>query len=360
MKNIYQIATNVTLESGGQRTAVVNLNDYLNSENRFSSLILTNEKEKSDSFIEYHPGRFGFWSYTPGIKNHIQKHFSEIDIMHLHGVWRHTQYIASKMANKTDIPYVLTPHGMLQPWYLETKKLKKSIYLNLLLKNILLRSKVLHAITPLEKENLYRLVGHKNIVEIPNFIHYTALPDLLPYAPQEEYLLFLSRIHPGKGLDILLQAMSLIDNKKIKLKIVGTPNSYSDTLKKLARNLGIENQIEFTGAIFGNEKYALYANAKAFVAPSYSEAIGMVNLEAATCKTPVITTYNTGINSEWNKNGGILINPQVTELKKAINDAISWSPEERLQRGKQLSDYVINNYSWEKKGSMWDDLYNSL
>lgn len=86
----------------------------------------------------------------------------------------------------------------------------------------------------------------------------------------------------------------------------------------------------------------------------------MVNLEAAMCKTPVITTYNSGINPDWNKNGGLMINPEVSELVTALEEACQWSTAERIDRGIQLSNYVLNQYSWERKGHLWDDFYNSI
>lgn len=360
MKKIYQIATNVSLESGGQRTAVVNIHNYINKNKQFSSSILTNEKEEIDPFIHLPSDKFVFWNYSSELKKYLTANIKSADTMHLHGVFMHTQYASSKFALKNNIQYVITPHGMLEPWYLKDKRLKKQVYLTLLLKKILAQSKLIHAITPYEKENLYQISGHKNIIEIPNFINYSELPNNLVYNPNEEYLLFLSRIHPGKGLDILLKAMSKIENKKIKIKIVGAENSYSDVLKKIAFDLGIQSRIEFIGAVYGDEKYTLFANAKAFIAPSYSEAIGMVNLEAAICKTPVVTTFNTGINPQWNQSGGIMINPNSEELTTAINDVVNWSVEERNQRGLELSNFVIDNYSWEKKGRMWEELYSSI
>lgn len=360
MKNIFHLATDVSLASGGQRTAVTNLNDYLNSTDDFESFILTNHKEEKDNFTEFRPRMVGFWSYTPDIKWYIEENSRKIDILHLHGVWLHTQYIGFKMSKKHDIPSVLTPHGMLQPWYLKTKKFKKKLYLDFILKEILKGTTALHSITPLETSHLYSLSRHTNIVEIPNLLHFSNIPDDIKYEPEENYLLYLSRIHPGKGLDILFNAIAKIDNKKIKLKIVGLENSYSEKLKKHAEKLSILHRIEFTGAVFGAEKWKIFANAKAFVAPSYSEAIGMVNLEAAACKTPVITTYNTGIHDDWNKNGGILINPIEHELIEAINTITSWNELERIDRGKQLADFANKNYSWEQKGYLWNQLYDNL
>ncbi len=357
MKKIFQIAESVSLESGGLRTVLVNLNNHIKTH---TSVILTNNKEKEDVYLDFPSTKFNFWSYSDELTKYLSSNTSEIDILHLHGVFMHAHYTSSRIAQNNNIPYIVSPHGMLEPWHLKDKQLKKSVYLKLFLNSLLAKSKIIHAITPFEKENLYKLTGHKNIIEIPNFIHYSKLPNDLSYNPEEEYLLFLSRLHSKKGLDILIQSMSQIENKKIKLKIVGTENSYSNDLKKLSKKLGVEHRIDFLGSIYGNEKYNLFANAKAFVAPSYSEAIGMVNLEAAACKTPVITSFNTGISPEWNNNGGIMIKPSTEQLTSALNIAANWTVDERMQRGKQLSDFVMNNYSWEKKGYLWDELYNSI
>lgn len=360
MKSIYHIAESVTFESGGLRTVVENLDNYINKETDYASVVVVNHKEKTDPYLDFPTERLRFWNYSSAFKNHLSDNVAAIDLLHIHGVFMHAHYATSKLSGKHQIPYVVTPHGMLEPWHLNDKRLKKKIYLALLLNDILAKSKILHAITPSEKDNLYKLCKHRNIVEIPNFIHYSELPQNLGHDPQEDYLLFLSRIHPKKGLDILLQSMSEITNKTIKLKIVGTQNSYAEELKKTASKLGIDNRIEFVGGVYGDEKYKLFANARAFVAPSYSEAIGMVNLEAAACKTPVITSFETGISPEWNNNGGIMINPKADELTSAINQVTQWTAAERNERGIALSDFVVQNYSWEKKGHLWKELYDAL
>lgn len=360
MKKIYQIAESVTLESGGVRTVLENLNNYLNAGENFSSYILANQKEANDLHYHLPSDKFKFWGYSSELKKFLIDNIKKDNLVHLHGVFMHAQYASSRFAQKNNMPYIITPHGMLEPWHLKDKQLKKKIYLTLLLNSILSNAQIIHAITPFEKDNLYKLTGHKNIIEIPNFIKFSDLPKLPDYNPKEEYLLFLSRLHPKKGLDILIESMGSIQNKKIKLKIVGTENSYSDALKKVIAKSGLENRIEFLGGVFGDKKFELFANAKAFVAPSYSEAIGMVNLEAAACKTPVITTFETGISPKWNANGGLMINPNVEELTQAINAVTSWSDAERFSRGESLSNFVLMNYSWEKRGVLWDELYSSL
>lgn len=360
MKNIYHLSENTSNTSGGLRPVIVNLDNYLNNNSLFTSSVITNYKEENDKFQEFVPSKLKAWNYAPELKDYILSQLSNIDIFHLHGTFMHTQFIGSKIALANNRPYVLTPHGMLEPWHLNDKKFKKSIYMSLFLERMLRKANLLHAITPIEKENLYHLTGHKNIFEIPNLI-YTSNFQLETFKKTDEnYLLFLSRIHPKKGLDILVEAMSKIEDKKIKLKVVGHENDYSNELKRKCASLQIENRIEFLGGVYGEEKYSLFKNARAFILPSYTEAIGMVNLEAAICETPVLTTYSTGIKHDWSKNGGILINSNVEELTKALNEITSWTEREIIDRGSMLKNYVIANYSWEKKGPLWDEFYNSI
>jgi len=86
----------------------------------------------------------------------------------------------------------------------------------------------------------------------------------------------------------------------------------------------------------------------------------MVNLEAGVLETPVITTYQTGLYTEWNENGGVLINSNVGELSKALSDAIQWSDSERDDRGKKLKKFIIEQYSWERNIYKWIEIYRSL
>lgn len=356
MKDIYHITENISNSSGGVRTILKLLHENLVN-NKINSKIITTCKEPEDAFTEFKSDKA--WYYNTHIKSHL-KTLSDNAIFHLHGVYTYNQYVASEIAKKKNIPYLITPHGMLEPWILEKNPIKKGLYLKLILNNILEKATVLHAITPLEKENLFKLTKHRNIVEIPNLIDFNNIPKNLNYNPKEDYFVFVGRIDSKKGIEIIIEALKIINNSNIKLKIIGVENKYSEYLKELIKKRDLVNNIDFLGGIFGDEKYDLIANARALLAPSYSEAIGMVNLEAAACKTPVITTFQTGLKKEWGGNGGILINPNVSELKNAIIESYNWNNSERIERGKNLYEFTQNNYSWDKKAWLWHELYESL
>ena len=125
----------------------------------------------------------------------------------------------------------------------------------------------------------------------------------------------------------------------------------------MAEELNIEERIEFLGLVKGDEKIKLIKNAISLVAPSFSEVVGMVNLEAAILKTVVITSRQTGINPKWNENGGLLINPNVIEVTTALEKVLSWSDNERIINGEKLYKFVKLNYSWSNRFQDWMKIY---
>ena len=107
----------------------------------------------------------------------------------------------------------------------------------------------------------------------------------------------------------------------------------------------------------GEQKENIIKKVWVMASPTYSDVIGMVNLEAASLKTPMITTFTTGLKPEWNLNGGRLIHATIDELSEVLSEALNWSLEERNAQGILLYNYVKNEYSWEKKLKDWELLY---
>jgi glycosyltransferase involved in cell wall biosynthesis len=121
----------------------------------------------------------------------------------------------------------------------------------------------------------------------------------------------------------------------------------------------MEDKVIFTGAVFGAQKIALFRHAWAFWAPSQTEVMGLVNLEAASAQVPVITTHETGLD-DWEEGGGLLVHPRVEELRRALKEVVSWGESERRDRGQKLRQLVERRYSWQAVGPQWLELYKSL
>lgn len=345
--------------SGGLRTVVSDLHHNLTNHDIDSHIISTRAERDDDIEVCKRSLYTGIWCYSNTLADTLRN--SNASINHIHGIWMYPQYITAKTSYDTNKPYVVTPHGMLEPWLWEQGTSKKKIYFNLMIKKYFSHANVLHAITPDEKDNLHTLFGHKQIEVIPNSISYTEI-DSYNIQRQEcdKFILFVGRLHPKKGIDLLIKAFSKLKDTDVQLKIAGPFNAYKNELETLVKDLNIENRVEFLGMITGEKKLQLFKDSWVFVAPSFSEVVGMVNLEAGILGTPVITTYQTGLYKEWNDNGGILINPNIDELYNKLSEAVSWSEEERDERGNELKQFIIKHYSWEHNMSTWIELYKGI
>jgi glycosyltransferase involved in cell wall biosynthesis len=355
---VLHVVEDYSIESGGLRTVIKDLNKYLNKADDFQSFILSSKKEALDNVFIVETTKP--WLYSKEWVNKLKDIYEQhrFDICHIHGVWLYPQYISAKFCIKNKIPFILSCHGMYEPWLWEKGSFKKKFYFNYLAKNVFEKANVIHTITPQENRNLKLLFKHNKTIEIPNLI---IIPDVvqLEETKKEKYLLYLGRLDQKKGIDILIEAFSEVKNENVKLKIAGKINSYKASLDELINRLKIESKVDFLGIVSGQQKENLINNAHVLIAPSHSEVIGMVNLEGAILKTPVITTYQTGLNPEWSNNGGKLINPNLQELSKALKEVLKWDNKKRKQNGEKLYDFVTINYSWEEKINDWLKLYKS-
>ena len=200
---------------------------------------------------------------------------------------------------------------------------------------------------------LKKLFTKNVVVEIPNLINVEEYEN--EFLRRDKYILYLGRLNKTKGIDLLIKAFSELKESNVKLKIAGGGNTYKKELEALVFSLKLDEKVEFLGLV--EDKRELISNAWVMVSPSFSDVIGMVNLEAASFKTPMITTYQTGLKKEWNTNGGKLINPRTKEIKNALKETLDWTLEERNLKGQLLYDFVKKNYSWKSRSQDWIDLY---
>ena len=291
-----------------------------------------------------------------------------VTILHLHGLWRAVSLLGVKAAAVSEVPVVLSVHGQTSPWALNgqavSKQIKKWLYWNCFARRQFQKVNALHAITPLEGEHMARFFKRDDYVIIPNAIELDSHEQCVPaeILPTRSFV-FLGRLHPVKGVDILIEAFSSADlgPEDWRLILAGPEEvpEYVAHLRELVTRSTRRSRIEFAGPVFNQDKQSLLRQAWVLVAPSHTEVIGMVNLEAAAQGTPSLTTHQTGL-TDWQKGGGILVTPEVGAVRTALENASRWSMAERLKRGRASRDLVQSRYSQEAVGPRWIGLYNRL
>ncbi len=265
------------------------------------------------------------------------------DVLHFHGLWQRPFLKAARWARKNSVPYVVSPHGMLEPWAFEHKGWKKKPYFYALERPLLRRAACLLATGEQEAANIRRYTGHPNATVIPLALSSDTAPDYqgartrLGWKEHETVAVFLSRIHPKKGLPMLFEALSDLGPeaaaRNLRLVIVGDGDaSYIAELRKDAARLSCTVSVEWTGPVWGDEKWRYLQGADLFCLPTYSENFGIAVQEACQVGTPVLTTDTTpwGFLNSWK--AGFVVSPDAERIKAALREfltSFTWTDADR-------------------------------
>ena len=288
---------------------------------------------------------------------------NNIDIFHGHGIWQYTVHKMAIFAQKNNIPYIITPRGMLEPWSLNQNKIKKKLALLIFQKKDIKKATVIHATAQMEVENIRKL-GFKNpIAMIPNGVNIDEFPNETPNKINNpKKILFLSRIHKKKGIENLIQAWKLIDIEKRKswmIEIVGNGEpDYINMLKKRIFKENLNDQIIIKKPVYGNDKIKLFREASLFVLPSFSENFGIVIAEALASFTPVITTKGTPWMDLQTYKCGWWIEIGVLPLKNNLEEALLKSNTELKVMALNGRKLIENKYSMEVVSRQMLNLYD--
>lgn len=290
----------------------------------------------------------GFTSQLRALLRFLGK--NQIDLVHVHGVWSPILAAATYMAKFRDIRFVVSPHGCLEPWALGHRKFKKRIALALYQRRILENSSMLVATAKQELDSIRRLGLLNPVAVLPNgvdlnFLHVERSSEF----PRN--LLFLSRVHPVKGLKDLVLAWKKVRQPGWKVIVAGPDElGYTAELKALIRAEGLESDFEFLGLVVGEKKERCFSEADIFVLPTYSENFGIAVAEALARGVPVITTTGAPWEDLIIHDCGWWVQPGVEGISSALTSAMSVSRGVLAEMGGRGIRLVEENYSWVKIG----------
>jgi len=284
----------------------------------------------------------------------------KIELLHDHGLWSPSNYVAIQTAARKKVPSIISPRGMLEPWAINYKKGKKQLAWLVYQKQCLQKAKVLHATSVAEAQNLQKLNLHIPIALIPNGVELPSCyrNQFCPSDQRHRTILFLSRIHPVKGLLNFVEALRTVPLTNWRLLIAG-PNedNHQREVEAAITSANLQDKISFTGDIDDQQKWNLYLQADLFVLPSFSENFGIVVAEALASGVPVITTKGTPWQELETYHCGWWVDIGVAPLTQALKAAMNLTDQERSTMGQNGRRLVEQKYSWadvaEKMASVY-------
>jgi len=309
-------------------------------------------------------------SWHPGIGPALRDVIREVDVVHVHAVWEQVQHEAAVTALREGVPYVITPHGMLDPWSLEQKSVKKKLYMAWRLRRNLDRAAAIHFTSDMERD-LTKPLGLRAVkIVVPNGIDLAEFDPLPPAGtfraryPQfgdRPIVLFMGRLHPKKGLDLLIPAFARTAPKEAVLVIAG-PGSreYVDKVHALIQRNGLGERTLLPGMLYGRDRIAALTDADLFVLPSYQENFGIAVIESLAAGTPVVISDRINICEQIaNAAVGAVVPTDVSALSKELGN---WLGDvDRLRRTSlKARAFVSEHYDWNRIARCWIDHYRRL
>jgi glycosyltransferase involved in cell wall biosynthesis len=308
----------------------------------------------------------GSWNLGFGVRNAVETasgaRAGSGVVVHDNGIWTPFHLHVASAARRTGTPRVVSPRGALSPWALKQKFVKKRVAWLIYQQRTLADATALHATSDLEADEIRSLGFTQPIAVIPNGID---IPQVLPQksaAGSTRTMLFLSRIHPKKGLLNLLQAWKVAaPGPEWQLAIAGPDEGgHKKEVQQLVSTLALERSVQFIGEIADEDKWARYASADVFVLPSFSENFGLVVAESLIPSTPAITTTPTPWHDLPRLDLGWSVDPDVPSLATAIRDATAMSRAQLNVMGERAARWARPRFSWNDIAARMAELYEWL
>lgn len=274
-------------------------------------------------------------------------------IIHDHGQWLQVNRFVAHLSKQLNIPRITSTHGMLSPWALKHKRLKKILAWKLFGQRILENSAVVHATSELEYSELRALGVRRPIAIVQNGVPLPSENEVC-FQTRKKQLLFLSRIHRKKGVRELLDAWKRCSATDWELIFAGPDE------EGILKGSALPDNVRYLGPVFGADKYKLMKQASLFILPTHSENFGLVIAEAMSVGLPVITTRNAPWEVLNSINAGWSIDLSVENLKNTIQEAISTNTDDLFEMGRVGRNFILENYSWPSKFSQFKELYSWL
>ena len=279
------------------------------------------------------------------------------DVIHVHGLWLPFYHRALAAARRAGVPAVISPHGMLEPAALRFSRWKKRAAWLAYQRRDLKRAAAIHATAPNEAQTIAGLGLGRPIIQIPPGVH---LPEADSLAGKKgtRRVAFLGRLHPIKGIDLLVEAWLRVNPPGWTLEVAGPDEAgLRDRLAHRVATSGTGASVDWLGPAFGDAKTRLLERADWVAVPSLSENFAITVVEAMAFGAPVLATTATPWQDLPSIGAGWVCEPNVESLARAVATACATPPEMLVRMGEVARRWVGESYTWGRAAELLVDGY---
>lgn len=378
---VLHVIPSVSAVHGGPSRAIVNIERALANRGIEVTTATTNDdgdtrtlpvqcgKPIATSFATrwYFPRTTVFFKISLGLAQWLRGTVRQFDLVHVHALFSFAPVAAALIARQARVPYVVRPLGVLARYGMtEHHPMLKRVSLALVERRVIESASAVHFTSMAEQAEAEALGIKCKSVVIPlgtDIISAHPAKCVRRFDVDSFNLLFLSRIDRKKNIEGLLRAMRLVRerNLKVTLNIAGDGEAlYIATLKSLARELAIEDQVNWLGYVEGDKKSEVLADASAFVLPSYSENFGIAVAEALAAGLPCIVSAGVAVSAEVEKAGaGIVVGTTPEEIAAGLESLVR-NPTGLFAKSSAARTLATNKFSIDTMGACLEALYHDI
>jgi glycosyltransferase involved in cell wall biosynthesis len=313
------------------------------------------------------------YKYSRALARWFDSHVGEFDAVHIHAVFSHACLAAARACRRRGVPYVVRPLGSIDPWSLKQKPFRKRLFWHLGVRRMLLGAAAIHYTALAEQDAAETTLGLRRGVVIPLGVkfqspcgqeespHRTFEPSL----NDEPYVLVLSRLHPKKGIELLLNAfLPLVKQPEFagwRLVVAGEGEAgYVASLQHLVKKQQGSGSVIFAGWLEGAQKNAALQDAALLALPSFQENFGLCVIEALACGVPVLVSQQVNLAPLIEAaSAGWVTSLEPAKLSLTLADALR-DGKARERRGSAGRELVNEKFTWPAVADELRALYQSL
>lgn len=286
----------------------------------------------------------------------LSVHIVDYDLVNTNTIFSTVILLVHWVCRWRNISYIMSPHGMLEPWALSYKAWKKRPYYSLFEKPTLQNASAIHVTSSTEASNVKFINLKSPLILIPNGIHHYEFESLpspeifyqkFPETRNKTLILFLARIDPKKGLDLLAPALARVHTQfpQTYLVVAGPDNTgFLPTAQRYFEQTGCLDTVIFTGMLTGSLKHAALAAASLYVAPSYSEGFSMSVLEGMASGLPCVITTGCNFPEAAAAKVAHVVDIDADAIADALIQCLS-NPQQAKQMGDRAREFIFQNYT---------------
>jgi glycosyltransferase involved in cell wall biosynthesis len=299
----------------------------------------------------------------------LWQHIADYDLLHVHAIFSYPSTIAMAIARLKGVPYIIRPLGQLCEWSLQQSRLKKQIYLAMIERANLKQARAIH-LTSRQEQVETAVLGFN----LPSFIlpHGIAIPSSMPTARSQlrqllgipldtPIILFMSRLHPKKGLDYLIPALGRQLDHPFWFILAGQGAiDYESEVRDILDEYGLTSRTHWAGFTTGDRKQLFLQGSDLFALTSYSENFGIAVLEAIAAGLPILTTENVALAEEVAQHQlGVVTGLGVDGISAAIANFLE-HPQQFKLMGDRARQLAAKHYSWDTIAAKLVEIYAGI